>query len=74
MNPLVMFGYLWMTIAIGTFFFLGALVLSAFHHGGMAKFRLLNVGLPALATIVIIMSILFPIAWTLIYHLIKDKP
>ena len=71
MSVFAYFCFVWLTIAAGTFFFLSVLVVSAFKHGGLRKFQQLNVSLPALVVIVIIMSILFPIAWVMITQLIK---
>lgn len=73
MSTLAMFSVLWLIVSAGTFCFLSFLVLRAFHRGGVAKFRRLNVSYPALAVIVVLMSLLFPIAWYLIHRLIKEE-
>lgn len=72
MSPLIAFAYAWLIVSAGTLCFLGSLVLSAFRTGGIARFRRLNISLPALWAIVVIMSLLFPIAWYMIYKLIKE--
>ena len=79
MNPmypstLYNFTALWLIVSAGTFCLISAFIISAFKHGGVDKFKRLNISYPALGVIIVIMSILFPIAWYMIHRLIKEAP
>ena len=73
MNIWLGLGLAWLTVSAGTFLFLSLLVFNAFKHGGLEKFKALNISFPALIIVVVVMSLLFPVAWHVIYQLIEEK-
>jgi hypothetical protein len=64
---------LWGALSAGTFLFIGLLAISAFFQSGVAGFKEFKVSYLTLILTLIFASVFFPIAWTMIHSMIKER-
>lgn len=74
MSPLGALMAGWLALSLGTLLFLSALVGRALEAGGLAAFRRLGLGFPALALILLLASLGWPWTWWRVRRMLRERP